>query len=197
MDHPSTDDTDNQESADYTLDDDVLAEMARHDPTAFAELYRRHLDRVYRYLMIWVGNVHDAQDLTARTFLAALENIASYRGEGHFSAWLLTIARRKAIDHFRRERKTVPLDTAMQLASTHPSPEEVVGHQLQIEQVMQALKSIAPERAEALALRIFAGLSVTEIGHMMNRSETAVRMLLHRAVRDVRDRISFSLEVEG
>lgn len=39
---------------------------------AFAELYRRHLDRVYRYLYSRVGHVQDAQDLTAQTFIAAL-----------------------------------------------------------------------------------------------------------------------------
>jgi len=66
-------------------DDETLAREATENPAAFAELYRRHLSRVYRYLLIRVGDVHDAQDLTAQTFLAALEGIAGYRGRGNFA----------------------------------------------------------------------------------------------------------------
>jgi DNA-directed RNA polymerase specialized sigma24 family protein len=87
-------------------DDETLAGAVKQNPAAFDELYRRHLNRVYRYLLSQVGHIHDAQDLTAQTFIAALEGLTGrrvgYQPAGKFSLWLLGIARRKAADHFRR-----------------------------------------------------------------------------------------------
>ncbi|PLZ91379.1 MULTISPECIES: RNA polymerase sigma factor [Fischerella] len=55
-----------------------------------------------------VGNVHDAQDLTTQTFLAAQEAIANFRGRSKFTTWLMGVASRKTADHFRRQRATLP-----------------------------------------------------------------------------------------
>ena len=76
------------------LDDTSLAQQARRDPEAFAELYHRHLKSVYRYHLAHTGNVKDAEDLTSQTFMAALEGIHSYRGTGPYIAWLMGIASR-------------------------------------------------------------------------------------------------------
>ena len=69
-----------------TMDDVHLARQARVNAEAFAELYRRHVTRIYRYHMAHIGNVKDAEDLTSQTFMAALEGIRSYRGAGSFAA---------------------------------------------------------------------------------------------------------------
>jgi RNA polymerase sigma-70 factor, ECF subfamily len=177
-------------------DDDALARAAEHDPAAFAELYRRHLNRVYRFALARLGDVHQAQDLTAQTFLAALEGIAGYRGQGAFAAWLLTIARHKLADHFRRSRATLSLEAAIQVVAPGPPPEQLVVARLQLEQVARMLPALAPERAEALALRLFSGLSVAEVAQVMGKGEAAVKMLVHRAVHDLRERLAFSGEME-
>ena len=78
-----------------------LARQAIGSAEAFAELYRRHVTRVYRYHMAHTGNVKDAEDLTSQTFMAALEGIRSYRGEAPFAAWLMGIASRKRALFFR------------------------------------------------------------------------------------------------
>ena len=67
-------------------DETDLAQQAIQDMEAFAELYRRHVTRVYRYHIAHVGNVKDAEDLTSQTFMAALEGIRSFRGSGSFAA---------------------------------------------------------------------------------------------------------------
>jgi RNA polymerase sigma-70 factor (ECF subfamily) len=177
--------------------DGALALAARQSPAAFAELYRRHLPRVYRYLLARTGDIHQAQDLAAQTFLAALEHIAAYRGQGEFAAWLLTIARNKAHDHFRRGRRpTLPLDAAAEMAAPGPAPEQLVAGRLEVEQVAHALRTLAPDRSEALALRLFSGLSIAEVGRVMGKSEAAAKMLVHRAMRDLRERLAFEGEAE-
>lgn len=174
-------------------DDESLARKARGDTDAFAQLYRRHVDRVYRYLLVRLGDQHLAQDATAQTFLAALEGIRAYRGDGAFVAWLLGIARNKAAD-ILRQQPTLPLEAATELASPQPSPERVAVARADLEQVTRALRAIAPDRAEALSLRIFGGLSVAETGAMLGKSEAAVKMLVLRAVQDLRERLAFMME---
>ncbi|HXQ32655.1 MAG TPA: sigma factor, partial [Anaerolineales bacterium] len=83
------------------MDDVRLAHQARADPEAFAELYRRHVQSVYRYYLAHTGNVKDAEDLTSQTFMAALEGIRSYRGTGPYITWLMGIASRKRAHFFR------------------------------------------------------------------------------------------------
>jgi len=66
---------------------------AQRDSAAFAALYRRYLDAVYSYAFYQLGDHHDAEDATARTFMAALRGLGSFRNEGaSFRAWLFRIA---------------------------------------------------------------------------------------------------------
>jgi RNA polymerase sigma-70 factor (ECF subfamily) len=176
--------------------DDALVERALRDRAAFGELYRRYLPRVYRYTLARIGDAEQAQDVTAQTFLAALEGLASYRRTGTLLAWLLTIARHKAADLARGRRPVAPLEQAAQLASREPSPERVVVARLELEQVLRALRTLAPDRAEALALRVFSGLTTAEAAAVLGKSEAAVKMLMHRAVRDLQERLPFRIEAE-
>jgi RNA polymerase sigma-70 factor (ECF subfamily) len=149
------------------LDESDLVRQALHDVEAFAELYRRHLTRVYRYHMAHVGNARDAEDLTSQTFMAALEGIRSFRGTGSFAAWLF-----------------------------EPPTDKAAYHRLQLEAVSRALRQISADRAEALILTYFGGLSHVETGRVLNKSEAAVKMLISRGLQDLRERTSLALEVE-
>jgi RNA polymerase sigma-70 factor (ECF subfamily) len=176
--------------------DEELARRAVRDSTAFAELYRRYLPRVYRYVLAQLGDQYQAQDVTSQTFLTAFESIATFRGTGAFSAWLLTIARHKVVDSKRRQKAVAPLEEAAHVASREPSPEQIAVTHLEIEHVLRTLQTLAPERAEALALRIFGGLTSTEVAAVMGKSEAAVKMLVYRAVHDLQDRLAFRIEAE-
>jgi RNA polymerase sigma-70 factor, ECF subfamily len=166
-------------------DDQALIRLAKNDLGAFSALYQKYASQVYRYLLVRVGNQDDAQDLTSQTFLAAMERLHTYRSQGHFAAWLLGIARHKVMDQYRRRRPELALDTAVSQPHTAEGPDEQVDRQLIIEQVARKLQTIAPDRAEALSLRLFAGLDVAEIARLMDKNEAAVRMLVFRGLRDL------------
>lgn len=174
--------------------DEELAWEAQHSSEAFAELYRRHLNAVYRYQYARVNNVHDAQDLTAQTFLAAQEAIASFRGRGKFAAWLMGVAYRKNADFFRRRRSILPLEAATKLKDNSIAPEEFAERQLSLDQVAQALSQLTPERAEAIALQVFGGLSTAEAAQVMGKSQAAVKMLVSRALKDLRQHLLIPCE---
>ena len=173
-----------------------LARQARADAEAFAELYRRHVTRVYRYHIAHTTNVKDAEDLTSQTFMAALEGIRSYRGNGSFAAWIMGIATRKQALFFRGSKPEIPLDAALHIPTPGLPTDKVAAQRLQMDRVYHALRQISPERSEALILYYFGGLSAAEAGCVLGKSEAAVKMLLSRGLRDLRERTSLSLEVE-
>ncbi len=171
------------------LADDVLARQAAAYREAFAALYHRHIRSVYRYILARSGHVPDAQDITAATFTAAFKGIETYRGGDKFLAWLLGIARGQIAMHYRRKKNTLSLDAVEHIAHPAAPPESIVEERLRIEAVAEALKTLNPDRAEAVALRLFAGLETNEIALAMGRSEGAVRVLVHRGVQDLRKQL--------
>jgi RNA polymerase sigma-70 factor (ECF subfamily) len=179
-------------------DEADLARQALRDVEAFAELYRRNLTRVYRYHMAHVGNTKDAEDLTSQTFMVALEGLRSFRGSGSFAAWIMGIASRKRL-MFLRSRSSKP-EVSLETALHYPSPglptDKAAAHKLQLESISRALKQLSPDRAEALILTYFSGLSHMETGQVLNKSEAAVKMLVSRGLQDLRERTSLALEVE-
>ena len=177
-------------------DETSLAREAAVNADAFAELYRRHITRVYRYHAAHTGNVKDAEDLTSQTFMAALEGIRSYRGEAPFAAWLMGIASKKRFLFFRGRRPEVPIEAALQIPSPSLPTDKAAFARLRIESISRALKQISADRAEALILRFFGELSMAETGRVLNKSEAAVKMLVSRGLQDLRERTSLALEVE-
>jgi len=175
-----------------------LARQAITDIEAFAELYRRYLPRIYRYHAAHVGNAKDAEDLTSQTFMSALEGIRSFRGTGSFAAWIMGIASRKRLMFFRSRgsKPEVPLETALHYPSPGLPTDKAAAHQLQLDSISRALRKLSPDRAEALILTYFSGLSHIETGRVLNKSEGAVKMLISRGLQDLRERTSLALEVE-
>lgn len=175
--------------------DELLAQKARTDVDAFAELYRRHVPRVFRYQMAHTGNVKDAEDLTSQTFLAALEGIHSFRGTGSFAAWIMGIASRKRAMFFRGSKPEVALEAALHVPTPGLPTDKAAARRLQMDQVHQALKHISHERAEALILCFFGELKPAEAGRILKKSEAAVKMLISRGLKDLRTHTSLALEV--
>lgn len=184
------------QSESTSIDEADLIRQAISSADAFAELYRRHVMRVYRYHIAHVGNIRDAEDLTSQTFMAALEGLRSYRGSGSFAAWIMGIALKKRLMFFRGNRPEVPLDTALHYPSPNLPTDKAATQRLQIESVARALRQISPDRAEALILIYFGGLSNLETSRLLGKSEAAVKMLISRGLQDLRARTSLALEVE-
>lgn len=181
----------------YSLLSDIdLAQQARADPEAFAELYRRHIASVYRYHLAHTGNEKDAEDLTSQTFMAALEGIHSYRARGPYIAWLIGIASRLRARHFRRTKPEVPLDAALHLPTPSLPTDKAAYQRLRTDQILLAVRTLSRDRAEALILCFFSGLSMAEAGLVLGKSEAAVKMLISRGLQDLRTHTSLGVEVE-
>lgn len=176
--------------------DAELAGRALNEPDAFAELYQRYLNPIYRYHLARTGHLAEAEDLTAETFFAALQALPGYRSEGSFAAWLFGIAQRKLAGFYRARHNWQPLESAESQPDPDPHPENQAIQQAELEQVLRAMTTLSHERAEALALCIFSGLSPSEAARVMGKSEAAVRMLVSRGLGDLRQRCT-QAEEEG
>jgi RNA polymerase sigma-70 factor (ECF subfamily) len=151
---------------------------------------------IYRYHLAHIGNVKDAEDLTSQTFMAALEGIRSFRGTAPYITWLIGIASRKRALFFRGRKAQIPLDAALHLPASGPTTDKAAARRLQMDQVLAALHNISRDRAEALILCFFSGLSIAETSVVLGKSDAAVRMLISRGLQDLRTRTSLALEVD-
>jgi RNA polymerase sigma factor (sigma-70 family) len=159
-------------------DESALGRAATTDTEAFAQLYDRYVQALYHYCYHRTNNVHDAEDLTSQTFLAALEAFPHYRRDGHFAAWLFAIARNKVVDYYRRT-PNVPLDE-----STAPPFHSDLAGETEISQqkgiLLPAIRALADDEQELIRLRYVAELSFVEIAKALHKSEGATKKMLYR-----------------
>jgi RNA polymerase sigma-70 factor, ECF subfamily len=160
---------------------------AQRERAAFGALYRRYLDRVYGYCFYLLGDHHDAEDVTERTFVAALAAIDGYRDEGAtFRAWLFRIAHNQLANALRtRQRhRATSLDAVLE-PLTHADPAGLLSIAEEARGLRRALNQLQDDRRQVVVLRFVDGLSAREIGAVLGRSEGAVRVLQHRALRQL------------
>ncbi len=98
--------------------------------------------------------------------------------------------------YFRGRRPEVQLDAALQIPSPGLATDKAAFQRLKLESIASALKKIPADRAEAVILSYFGGLSNIETSRVLNKSEAAVKMLISRGLQDLRERTSLALEVE-
>jgi RNA polymerase sigma-70 factor, ECF subfamily len=160
---------------------------AQRDHAAFGALYRRYLDRVYGYCFYLLGDHHDAEDVTERTFVAALGAIDGYRDKGAtFRAWLFRIAHNQLANALRsRQRHGAASLENVPEPLTKADSAGLLGLAEESRSLRRALEQLPDDRRQVVVLRFVDGLSAREIGAVLARSEGAVRVLQHRALRQL------------
>lgn len=169
-----------------------LVEQARSDREAFAALYRRHVDPVYRFCYRRLGSKEAAEDATSQVFAKAFAAFPSFRG-GSFQGWLFAIAHRVVIDDRRAARPRIPLTDAAHLPDPAPTPEDQAVRAEQRQQVRAILDRLPTDQRRVLELRL-AGLTGPEIAAALGRSHGTVRNTQHRMLLRLRDLLSTAAE---
>ena len=167
----------------------ALVELARKgDAEAFGMLYDHYQGSVYRFLFYRTRSSTLAEDLTSETFFRALRSMQSFRWQGKdFGAWLMTIARNLATDHFKAGRTRLELTTEdMGLHDDETEgPETSVLASLTNEILLKALTELPAEQKDCLIMRFLQGMSIAETAAVLGRSEGAVKQLQLRGVRNL------------
>ena len=166
---------------------------AKQDPQEFGAIYERHVQKIYNYVYYRTGNEHDAEDLTARVFIRAMNHIPAYKQRGvPFSAWLYRIAHNLVANWHRdgQRRPTVPLDSHVSADTVQDQPEKVTESNEQTAQLLQAIRALPEDRQELLILKFVERLTNAEIARIMRRTEGAVKSLYNRTLMTLRKDLS-------
>jgi RNA polymerase sigma-70 factor (ECF subfamily) len=164
------------------------------DAARFDQLYRDHVDRIFRFANRLCGHADDAKDLVQETFLNAYRGLKDFRGDASVSTWVYTIATHACI-RMRRKRKGEPnhelsleefIPTSegefrLQLPAGGLSPQQALENKQLRRALNGAIQKLPKKYRLVLVLRDMEGLTAREVGSIMGLNERAVKSRLHRA----------------
>ena len=162
-------------------DNYLILKATQGESEAFGMLFDKYSDKIYRFIYYKVINKELAEDLTSQCFLKAWEQIFAGRKIKTFQAWVYRIARNLVVDYYRtREKEELPL-----IYEPRFNPEET----LNPEELEKLLLSLKNEVREIVILKYIEELSINEIAKIVDKSAGNVRVILHRALKDLQDKI--------
>jgi RNA polymerase sigma-70 factor (ECF subfamily) len=175
------------------LSDDELAEHAKSNSDAFGALYDRHVRRIYSYIYYRIGQKAEAEDLTERVFVQALENLPRYEFRGApFPAWLFRIAHNLVANWHRDSGRhpQSPLEEASDRATDRDDPPSDALDAEEQRELRTAVARLPLDRQMLLQMKFVDERSNADIAAQMGRTEGAVKALLHRTLVALRQELS-------
>ena len=166
----------------------IIKKAIRGDSSAFGSLYDHYHSMIYRFVAVKVGSREEAEDITHQVFLSAWQNVKKYKHRGHpFSSWLYQIARNQVIDHYRAKKDEVSLEKFDPEFFIIPATASLdISTKLEIEKVHAAIKKMKPDYQDVIVMRFVEDISLKETAAIMKKTEGAVKLLQHRAVRELK-----------
>lgn len=180
----------------------LVGRVKAGDATAFTTLHRRYYPKIYRFAYLRTGSSEDAADIASETFCRAMQRLAAFefrRGDSLYP-WLHQIAGNLVIDQARARPagRVLSLDAQLAedlesflncLADEGPTAHDLLEAKEIHALVREAVEHLPADQARAIQFRFFADLSIRDIAKEMDRSEGAIKSLLHRALQGLRDRL--------
>lgn len=166
----------------------LVNKAVRGEASAFGLLYDFYQPKIYRFVVIKVGRREEAEDLTHQVFLNAWQNIKNYKSQGFpFSSWLYRIARNLVIDHYRTAKESVSMDEVDPEYLAVPAAAHFdLENKFQLEKVRRALNKLEPDYQDVIVMRFIEDLSTKEAALIIGKSEGAVKLMQHRALKKLR-----------
>ena len=170
----------------------LVARAKEGDRAAFDELLQSHRNRLESWIRTHVGarvrSKVDIDDLVQDTHLRAFESMRrfTWRGESSFQMWLQAIAEH-LVWNASQKKSTGEIALSVDTPKSSVSPSRHVRRDERFDRLEKALKDLRPEEKEAVRLSRFEGLKIREIADRLNKSESAVKSLIARSLRKVRE----------
>lgn len=160
-------------------EDAILVLEAQRDPVQFQAIYERWAVPIYQYFHFRTGDQPSAEDLTSQFFLSVYQALPRYRHQGHFPAWLFTIARNLNFEFNRKYGRELPLEQAERIPSSS-DPQAEAARTDEIHRLRRLIQDLPDEEQELIRLRYIAELSFADMALVLNRREDAVKKSLYR-----------------
>ena len=168
----------------------IVVRAAAGDTEAFGHLYDLYADRIYRHIYYRTGNVEDARDLTHEVFIEAWQALPRYkRTKTPFLGWLFTICRHTVIDHYRTKKDYSYLNDDIVLEDPGETPEELAEAEYTQQEIRRAILKLPYDQQQVILLSFIEGFDYKEIAATLNKSEGNIRVIVHRALKKMRELI--------
>jgi len=160
----------------------IIAEIKAGHTEKFGLLYDEYFKKIYNYFFYRLHNKQVTEDLVSTTFLKAIKHFDSFNHKkGDFSVWLYRIARNTLFDYYRTAKNTEKLVENKIIISPEDFQKEVFNKEL-AGQVENFLNHLTEKQREVILMRIWDGLSYSEISEVIGKSEAGSKMIFYRAI---------------
>lgn len=169
----------------------LIALAIKGDQLSFGQLYDHYQPQIYRFVYLKVGGREEAEDLTHQVFLNAWLGVGKYKHQGFpFSSWLYQIARNQTVDYYRSRREAVSLEALdPESVVVQDFQNETVEQALEIERVVASIRRLKQEYQDVLIMRFVEDMSLKDVASALEKSEGAVKLLQHRALKLLREEL--------
>ena len=172
-----------------TENDEALMRAVREgDLARLGILFDRYHGTLFDFLNRMTGNRHAAEDLVQEVFLRILKYRATYRDDASFQTWVFRIARNARTDYSLSRDSAQPLtEEAMQSPDGAPGPHDRLQQELDAVRLRTALMTLREDRRELIVLARYQGLKHEAIAELLGIDSGAVKVRIHRALKELRE----------
>lgn len=165
-----------------------ITRAKKGDKNAFGVLYDYYLPKIYRFIYLKTANQAETEDLTHETFLNAWQNLPRYQHRGFpFSSWLYQIAKNSVIDFYRTRKKNIQIESVDEsLIGISFQDSEILDGSMTIEKLKKYIALLKQDYQDVLIMRFVDDLTNEEISAALNKSQGAIRLIQHRAIKELK-----------
>jgi RNA polymerase sigma factor (sigma-70 family) len=169
-------------------DSQLMGRVREGEVALLGELFERHHQRLFHFFLRLARSRSAAEDLVQEVFVRMLKYRHTFRADSEFVPWMFTLARNAATDLYRARPKELPeSEDTPEPEADLPHPIEGLERAEQARKLQRALARLAPERREILVLARFSELKYERIAEMLGISEGAVKVRVHRALKELKE----------
>jgi len=161
----------------------------KKDPEAFGQLYDLYIEKIYRFIYFKVNSKEESEDLTSAVSLKVWSYLIEHKEKevDSFSGLVYKIARNIVIDFYRSKavHKEYPIDILEEIGEDDHNLYKIEMNQ-EVEKIMKDIKKLKYEYQEVITLKYVDDLEVSEIAEILDRSQTNIRVIMHRAIKKLK-----------
>ena len=175
-------------------EDHLVQQAIKRDETAFTALYRGCVERVYRHIYYKVSDSADAQDITQEVFIKAWNSIETYQSKGTpFIAWIITIANNLIVDHYRKQKRTIPTEELHEVEPVDELSDPAKETEIKFENafIKKTVLKLKGDKQKVILMHFIDGMTYEEIAKVLNKSEGSIRVIQYRALGELRKLLRF------
>jgi RNA polymerase sigma-70 factor (ECF subfamily) len=179
----------------------LVSALKARDPEALDSVFRAYSDKIYRLAANMLNDEQQADGVVQDTFLKLIQHIDKFEGRSAVGTWLYRVAYNECLQRIRRAKPQLDLDDMTDddlmpscLVNWDALPEQAITNAEAMDEMQSAVESLSPTLRAVFVLRDIEELSVKETASILEISESAVKVRLHRARLALRERLALYFE---